>query len=151
MFPPSPAFYPQNSRILALLTHYLRQRQNALFLYLLPALWITLITPQLYYLTSIRTRFSRSRPIDDPPIFFHAVFARFGPCLLYTLIVDNYVVLSCHRICTNAINLKLLSLLRSPKHVIIHKRTYLTFGRYRGCAKEYFIFGLIRHEERRRV
>lgn len=64
--------YPQNFPSLAyLLTHYLQRQERSIPLF--PGSLDHTYHPQLYYLTSIRTRF-RSR-LWMPPIFFHAVFA----------------------------------------------------------------------------
>jgi hypothetical protein len=48
--------------------------------------------PHLYYLTAYVHVFAP----DSLPHLFHAVFARFGPCSLYSLIVSYYLSLYMH-------------------------------------------------------
>ena len=78
--------------------------------------------PHLYYLTAYVHVFAP----DSLPHLFHAVFARFGPCSLYSLIVSRTI---CRRICTIVINLdpSIYPPSALAMHVIpvVRKRTYL--------------------------
>ena len=80
--------------------------------------------PHLYYLTAYVHVFAP----DSLPHLFHAVFARFGPCSLYSLIVSRTI---CRRICTIVINLD-PSIVPPPlcacpctSYRVFRKRTYL--------------------------